>query len=138
MSRLHRQTNQRLGKDRVLKVERKIVINKEGFTRYLSHKYSTSYDDASVWVDAMLAALAECINRNRKVAFSGFGSFTRKKLPRRKIHDLNCKGEMIEIPERWALRFIPGAAVKASITTDEAKQAGINLYDRRRDRAEKD
>lgn len=88
-----------------------------------------TYDDTKLWVDAVIDSLGECLNSNYKITLSGLGTFLHKRRKERVMESnfLFDGGITYNIPERWALKFLPSGNIKRVVTTDEARELGMKL-----------
>ena len=99
-------------------------MNKSEFAKELAARAELTGVQAQKVTDEFLGLLTEAIAKGERVAFLGFGTFsTSKRAARTGVNPRN-PGQKVKIPARTAVKFTPGAPLKAAANTGKvAKKA---------------
>lgn len=89
-------------------------MNKSEFAKELAARAELTGVQAQKVTDEFLGLLTEAIAKGERVAFLGFGTFsTSKRAARTGVNPRN-PGQKVKIPARTAVKFTPGAPLKAA------------------------
>ena len=99
-------------------------MNKSEFAKELAARAELTGVQAQKVTDEFLGLLTEAIAKGDRVAFLGFGTFsTSKRAARTGVNPRN-PGQKVKIPARTAVKFTPGAPLKAAANSGNvAKKA---------------
>ena len=99
-------------------------MNKSEFAKELATRAELTGVQAQKVTDEFLGLLTEAIAKGDRVAFLGFGTFsTSKRAARTGVNPRN-PGQKVKIPARTAVKFTPGAPLKAAANSGKvAKKA---------------
>jgi DNA-binding protein HU-beta len=99
-------------------------MNKSEFAKELASRTGLTGVQGQKVTDEFLGLLTEAIAKGERVAFLGFGTFsTSKRAARTGVNPRN-PGQKVKIPARTAVKFTPGAPLKAAANTGKvAKKA---------------
>jgi DNA-binding protein HU-beta len=99
-------------------------MNKSEFAKELAARAELTGVQGQKVTDEFLGLLTEAIAKGERVAFLGFGTFsTSKRAARTGVNPRN-PGQKVKIPARTAVKFTPGAPLKAAANTGKvAKKA---------------
>jgi DNA-binding protein HU-beta len=99
-------------------------MNKSEFAKELAARAGLTGVQGQKVTDEFLGLLTEAIAKGERVAFLGFGTFsTSKRAARTGVNPRN-PGQKVKIPARTAVKFTPGAPLKAAANTGKvAKKA---------------
>lgn len=70
-------------------------------------------EDVDAVIEAFMFVVSEAIKRGEQINLQGFGSFKLRHLKHISVRDFNSDG-MIDIPDRYTVKFVPGADLKNS------------------------
>lgn len=73
-------------------------------------------------VDSIIDAIKEILEQGHKIEIREFGTF-RPVLRKKKLGRIIATGETVEIPERWAPKFIPGRILKKLVMAGSFESA---------------
>ena len=99
-------------------------MNKSEFAKELASRTGLTGVQGQKVTDEFLGLLTEAIAKGERVAFLGFGTFsTSKRAARTGVNPRN-PGQKVKIPARTAVKFTPGAPLKAAANSGKvAKKA---------------
>ena len=89
-------------------------MNKSEFAKELGARAGLTGVQAQKVTDEFLALLTEAIAKGERVAFLGFGSFSTSQRAARVGVNPRNPSQKVKIPARKAVRFTPGAPLKAA------------------------
>jgi DNA-binding protein HU-beta len=89
-------------------------VNKERLVRAVAAEAGLKLVEADKAVDAVMGIIKGAVANGDRVALLGFGSFERKLCSARTGRNPQT-GEVLEIPERMAVRFHPSKDFKETV-----------------------
>ncbi len=101
-------------------------MNKSEFAKELGVRAGLTGVQAQKVTDEFLALLTEAIAKGERVAFLGFGSFSTSQRAARVGVNPRNPSQKVKIPARKAVRFTPGAPLKAAANSGKvAKKKAV-------------
>jgi DNA-binding protein HU-beta len=86
-------------------------VNKEDLSIALAVKFFITQVEAEKMLAHLLDGITKALQKNDRVYFRGFGSFTRERRKARRVRHPKT-GKMMIIPAHYTVKFTPSAALR--------------------------
>jgi nucleoid DNA-binding protein len=86
-------------------------MNKKELIRLMSKASGLRQSDCESLFNLILEKLIQALYNGERIEFRGLGSFyLKRKQATRRRHPVT--GQIIEVPSRWSVKFVPGKYIK--------------------------
>lgn len=89
-------------------------MTKQDLARELAQKAGITTFQANADIETLMGILTEAFIKGSSIHLRGFGTFKVAKLKAKKARNITT-GETVMVPERTAVKFIPGKALKEAM-----------------------
>lgn len=89
-------------------------MTKQDLARELAQKAGITVYQATIDIEALMGIMSNTFIEGKSIYLRGFGTFKVAKLKAKKARNITT-GETVMVPERTAVKFIPGKALKEAM-----------------------
>ncbi len=101
-------------------------MNKSDLIAATAEKADISKTEAKRVLETMVVSIQESLSRGERVSFKGFGTFSLKQRPLRRVRNIHTK-EIITVPSTRVTGFKPGKNLKDLVNKKESPEGVVNI-----------